>query len=73
MKIDNEKLPVPRQDELHYTKKADYFRRMYNEKNPDNYGITNIQFANWVLITFNEYYQNNKHITYREAQKISLR
>jgi hypothetical protein len=72
MKVDM-KLPAPKQEELHYTKKADYFSRMYKETNADKYGITNIQFANWITTTFNEFYLNNKHITYREAQKISLR
>lgn len=64
------KLPVPNQDELHYTKKAYYFDRMYKETSHEKYGITNIEFANWITTTFDEYYLRNKHITYREAQKI---
>lgn len=67
------KLPVPKQEELHYTKKAHYVSRMYKETSSDKYGITNRQFVDWICTTFNEYYLNNKHITYREAQKIAAR
>lgn len=68
--INNERLPVPKQEELHYTKKADYVNRMYQETSSDKYGITNKQFVDWVCATFNQYYQNNKHITYSESLKL---
>lgn len=71
MKIDNEKLPAPIQQELHYTKKADYVSRMYNEVDyQKKYGIENYDFAKWVTKTFDHYYLDNKHITYREYKKL---
>ncbi len=70
MKIDNERLPQPKPEELHYTKKADYLTRMYKEVSPEKYGIQNIDFAKWINKTFDEFYLNNKHITYREYLKL---
>jgi hypothetical protein len=70
MKIDNERLPEPKPEELHYTKKGDYHNRMFKETASEKYGITNIDFANWVNKTFDEYYLHNKHITYREYKKL---
>jgi len=31
MKIDNERLPEPKPEELHYTKKGDYHNRMLDK------------------------------------------
>lgn len=70
MKIDKEKLPAPNQNELHYTKKTEYIKRMYNEVTSVKYKMENIDFINWVIKTFDEYYLNNKHITYAEYQKL---
>lgn len=70
MKIDNERLPAPLPEELHYAHKATYLSRMYKEVDSEKYGITNAQFADWISKTFNEYYLNNNHITYREFLKL---
>lgn len=67
--INNERLPAPNAEELHYTKKIEYVGRMYREVTPDKYNITGIQFANWVIKTFDQYYQNNNHITYGQSLK----
>lgn len=68
--INNERLPAPKQEELHYTKKGDYHNRMYKETSCEKYGITNIEFATWVNKTFDQYYLYNKHITYAEFLKL---
>lgn len=70
MKADNLRLPQPNKEELHYTKKADYVSRMYKEATPEKYGLTNSEFANWIIRTFDQFYLNNKHITYRESLKL---
>lgn len=68
--INNERLPEPNVEELHYTKKAKYFTRMYNEVSPQKYNIENIDFANWITKTFDLYYVHKKHITYSEYKKL---
>ena len=69
-KINNERLPAPNADELHYAKKIYYVTRMYQEVSYEKYGIENIDFAKWITKTFDEYYLNNKHITYAEYKKL---
>lgn len=68
--INNERLPAPNAEELHYTKKIYYLTRMYQEVSPEKYGIENIDFAKWINKTFDNYYLNNKHITYAEYKKL---
>ena len=69
-KINNERLPAPNAEELHYTKKIEYINRMYKQFGEKKFGLENIQFANWITKTFDEYYLNNKHITYAEHLKL---
>lgn len=68
--LNNERLPEPNAEELHYAKKIYYVTRMYHEVSPEKYGIENIDFANWITKTFDNYYLNKKHITYAEYKKL---
>ena len=67
--IDNVKLPKPTEQECHYTNKFWYIQRMFREELP-KYKLDGLQFSDWASRTFNKYYQENKHITYKESKKI---
>ncbi len=68
--IDNERLPQPISEELHYTKKSYYNSRVWSLVSPEKYGVDSGDFQNWVNKTFDEFYLHNKHITYREYKKL---
>jgi hypothetical protein len=42
---------------------------MFREELP-KYKLDGPQFSDWASRTFNKYYQENKHITYKESKKI---
>ncbi len=50
--LNNERLPEPNAEELHYAKKIYYVTRMYHEVSPEKYGIENIDSAKWINKTF---------------------
>lgn len=71
MRIDNERLPLPTEDELINFRKWAYRDRIWKEVDNDKYGLTPLQFSEWMSKTYNEKILNNKHITYRESLKLS--
>lgn len=69
IKLNNERLPVPQDYELNFGGKVAYIGRMYAELSPEKFGLSNSQFANWVIKTYDQFYLNNIHLSYGEHLK----